>query len=268
MEQEINLDELTDMNLLQNLLDQTEDIDDRKAIRSRIQELRSIERAKRDEKLARLTNTREDMLIERQRKAAEHKQRTLAMYDNMARSAPAGGKKTMDIGILQTGQITPPSTPSVRESSGDSQDILLQCKQAAEDRKKKILASYEAAARSAPAGATKTVDMQEFIKADVSNYQPIVKPESTATFQMCGGIPKVSKGSAPGTPMSPGFPGGLSFPKVTEEKPDPAQEFIRARQREAEENKRRLLKAYDYVSRQGAGPKQILVEELSRIDIA
>lgn len=60
--------------------------------------------AKRDEKLARLTNTREDMLIERQRKAAEHKQRTLAMYDNMARSAPAGGKKTMDIGILQTGQ--------------------------------------------------------------------------------------------------------------------------------------------------------------------
>ncbi|OTF78371.1 hypothetical protein BLA29_010233, partial [Euroglyphus maynei] len=44
MEQEINLDELTDMNLLQNLLDQTEDIDDRKAIRGRIQELRAIER--------------------------------------------------------------------------------------------------------------------------------------------------------------------------------------------------------------------------------
>ena len=124
------------------------------------------------------------MLIERQRKAVEHKQRTLAMYDNMARSAPAGGKKTMDIGILQTGQsktqlmsilfinliikslctVTPPSTPSVRDN--DSQDVLLQCKQAAEDRKKKILAAYEAAARSAPAGATKSVDMQEFIKAD------------------------------------------------------------------------------------------------------
>lgn len=266
MAQEINLDDLTDMNILQNLLDQTEDIDDRKAIRSRIQELRAIERAKRDEKLARLTNTREDMLIERQRKAVEHKQRTLAMYDNMARSAPAGGKKTMDIGILTTGQITPPSTPTVQ--SDGSQDVLLQCKRAAEDRKKKILAAYEAAARSAPAGATKSVDMQEFIKADVSNYEPMVKPESAATFKMAGGIPKVSKGSAPGTPMSPGFPGGLSFPKPTEEKADPAQEFIKARQREAEENKRRLLKAYDYVSRQGAGPKQILVEELSRIDIA
>lgn len=73
-------------------------------------------------------------------------------------------------------------------------------------------------------------------------------------------------GSAPGTPMSPGFPGGLSFPKQVEEKVDHQQEFIRARQKEAEENKRRLMKAYDYVSRTGAGPKTILVEELSRID--
>lgn len=60
-------------------------------------------------------------------------------------------------------------------------------------------------------------------------------------------------GSAPGTPMSPGFPGGLSFPKPVEERVDPGQEFIRARQREAEEQKKRLLKAYDYISRQGAG---------------
>lgn len=66
--------------------------------------------------------------------------------------------------------------------------------------------------------------------------------------------------------MSPGFPGGLSFPKQVEEKVDHQQEFIRARQKEAEENKRRLLQAYDYVSRTGAGPKTILVEELSRID--
>lgn len=48
-------------------------------------------------------NTREDMLKDRQKKAAEHKQRTLAMYDQMAKSAPAGGKKMMDIGFYQTG---------------------------------------------------------------------------------------------------------------------------------------------------------------------
>lgn len=44
--------------------------------------------------------------------------------------------------------------------------MLAECAKAAEERKKKILCAYEAAARSAPAGATKTVDMQEFIKAD------------------------------------------------------------------------------------------------------
>lgn len=60
--------------------------------------------AKRDEKLARLTNTRETMLMERQRKAQEHKQNILAMYDQMAKSAPAGGKKKMDIGIYTSGQ--------------------------------------------------------------------------------------------------------------------------------------------------------------------
>lgn len=34
---------------------------------------------------------------------------------------------------------------------------------------------------------------------------------------------------------------------------EPAQEFIRARQEEARAEKERLLKAYDYVSKTGAG---------------
>ncbi|KAI2804338.1 hypothetical protein BLOT_003320 [Blomia tropicalis] len=263
MEQEINLDEITDMNLLQNLLDQTEDIDDRKAIRGRIQELRSIERAKRDEKLDRLMNTREDMLKDRQKKAAEHKQRTLAMYDQMAKSAPAGGKKMMDIGFYQTGHITPPSSPSVQY---EQKDVLIECKEAAENRKKKILAAYDAAARSAPAGATKVVDMEQLKRADLSNYQPPPKGDSAATFQMCGGIPKVSKGSQPNTPMTPGFPSGFAFPKPVEERVDPAQEIIRARQKEAEEQKKRMLAAYDYISKTGAGPKSVIVEELMRVN--
>lgn len=82
------------------------------------------------------------------------------MYDNMAKSAPAGGKKKMDIGILQTGQsesclldkglssdnygftcfsATPPSTPTGRDN--EVEDVLLECKLAAENRKKKILVS-------------------------------------------------------------------------------------------------------------------------------
>lgn len=122
--------------------------------------------AKRDEKLDRLTNTRESMLQERQIRAAEHKQRTLAMYDNMAKSSDAGGKKTMDVGILRTGQVTPPTTPTSNSKPMFQEDVLLQCQRTAEERKKKILAAYEAAARSAPAGVVKGVDFEPFINAD------------------------------------------------------------------------------------------------------
>lgn len=55
----------------------------------------------RDEKLTRLTNTREDMLQQKKKEAEQHKQRTMAMYDNMARSAPAGGDKKLDTNILK-----------------------------------------------------------------------------------------------------------------------------------------------------------------------
>lgn len=163
MEQEVNLDEITDMNLLQNLLDQTEDIDDRKAIRGRIQEIRREERARRDAKLERLTNSREETIQERQRKAAEHKARTLAMYDQMARSAPAGGKKTMDIGLYTTGQVTPPSSPSIQDK-GLVEDVLQQCKRSAEERKKKILESYTIASRSGQTAANPNDPAQGFIK--------------------------------------------------------------------------------------------------------
>ena len=105
-------------------LDQTEDIDDRKAIRGRIQELRSIERgeamfefsifisicqmfaAKRDEKLARLTNTREDMLQERQKKAAEQKQRTLAMYDRWQGRHQLEGRKRWTSASIRLARVS------------------------------------------------------------------------------------------------------------------------------------------------------------------
>src|SRR6218665_3630629 len=82
---------------------------------------------------------------------------------------------------------------------------------------------------------------------------------------MSGGIPKVSKGSNPCTPMTPGMLGGFGFPKV-EARPDPAQEIIRNRQKEAEDQKRRLLAAYDYISKTGAGPKTVVMEELRRVE--
>ena len=56
----------------------------------------------REEKMTKLTNTREDMLQAKKREAETHKQRTMAMYDNMAKSAPAGEQKTLDVNILKT----------------------------------------------------------------------------------------------------------------------------------------------------------------------
>lgn len=53
--------------------------------------------------------------------------------------------------------------------------------------------------------------------------------------------------------MSPGFPGGISFPKPSDDHLDAYERMIRARQQEAEERKRRTLNAYDIVAKQGAG---------------
>lgn len=44
---------------------------------------------------------REEILRQRVRDAEEQKRRTLAMYDAMAKSAPAGANKTMDVSILR-----------------------------------------------------------------------------------------------------------------------------------------------------------------------
>lgn len=59
------------------------------------------ELAQRDDKLDRLTNTRQDMLQQKKKEAELHKQRTMQMYDKMAKSAPAGGDKKLDTSVLK-----------------------------------------------------------------------------------------------------------------------------------------------------------------------
>lgn len=60
----------------------------------------------REEKMTKLTNTREDMLQKKKQEAELHKQRTAQMYDNMAKSAPAGEQKKLDTSILKTETTT------------------------------------------------------------------------------------------------------------------------------------------------------------------
>jgi len=277
VEQEINLDEITDEALLQSLLEQTEDVDDRKAIRARIQELRAVDKAKREVVPTKTTTTghpsddrSQDRIAQKQKAAMEQKQRTLAMYDSMAKSAPAGGDKRMDIGIYKNSNATPPEKPkgsiSGIKSSDLYEDALRQRQRMAEERKKRMLCAYDAAARSGPAGA-KDVNFEAFKKADVTDYEP-TKTESASTFGSKAGIAKVTKvsSSQPGTPLSPNFPGGLNFPKGNQQ-PDAAERMIRERQQEADERKRRTLAAYDIIAKQGAGPKIVCLEEFRDIAI-
>lgn len=42
------------------------------------------------------------MLQNKKKEAEQHKQRTMAMYDNMAKSAPAGGDKKLDVNVLKS----------------------------------------------------------------------------------------------------------------------------------------------------------------------
>ena len=55
----------------------------------------------RDEKVTKITNTQEERLQAKKKEAEVHKQRTMAMYDNMAKSAPAGDQKRLDTAILK-----------------------------------------------------------------------------------------------------------------------------------------------------------------------
>ncbi|OTF82640.1 hypothetical protein BLA29_002388 [Euroglyphus maynei] len=247
IEQEIDLDQITDENLLQSLV------------------------TERDEKLTRLTNTREDMLQQKKKEAEQHKQRTMAMYDNMARSAPAGGDKKLDTNILKQDtkpatSPTPraPTTPRTPTSPGSLplsfgpkvdlvEDAIKRRQRDAEDRKKRILAAYDVAAKTQPSGTVKEVDFDVVNKLDVSQYEIPKNTSNVGTFQMSGGVPIVKR--TPSVPASPVIEALTPKFPAAEEKLDAYERALRERQRECEERKRRLLESYQQVSRCEAGPK-------------
>lgn len=265
----VNLDALEDEFKLMELLEATEDFEERKVVRSRLQEVKAVNRAKREALVRNREQEREDSIRQRQMEAAQHKQRTLAMYDKMAKSAPAGGAKHMDLNILKDG------TESTEDDSSRKldlvEDAIKQRQTEADMRKKRILAAYDAAAKSGPAGTIKTVDFDSFKKADVTGYEP-PKPTGaitgSSTFSAAGGVPKIVKvpTTPPGTPLG-AVPRQLS---LGDEEPemDAMERGIRARQREAEERKRRILAAYATVAKtQGPGPKTVCLEEYTNLSV-
>ncbi|XP_054714835.1 uncharacterized protein LOC129224412 [Uloborus diversus] len=130
---------------------------------------------------------------------------------------------------------------------------------AADDRKKRIMAAYDHAAKSQPAGGARIVEFDAFKSADVSKLKTPAPVKGSCCFSMSGGVPKVEK-------VAP-----ASVPKPAPEDDshlDPMERAIRARVREAEERKRRTLAAYDMVARSGgAGPKVVILEEFKDLKV-
>ncbi|KAH7960647.1 hypothetical protein HPB49_022006 [Dermacentor silvarum] len=153
------------------------------------------------------------------------------------------------------------------------EDAIKQRQREADLRKKRIMAAYDAAAKSGPAGVVKTVDFDSFKKADVSSFE-VPKPTGAATgsstFCAAGGVPKIVK-AVPVTPptTAPGAPAWRQMSLTGEEEPelDAVERGIRQRQREAEERKRRILAAYQVAARSGAGPKTVCLEEYNNLQV-
>ncbi|KAH7955801.1 hypothetical protein HPB52_003894 [Rhipicephalus sanguineus] len=151
------------------------------------------------------------------------------------------------------------------------EDAIKQRQREADLRKKRILAAYDAAAKSAPAGVVKTVDFDSFKKADVSTFE-VPKPTGAATgsstFCAAGGVPKIVK-VFPICPTKVRMVGRESMSLTGDEEPemDAMQRGILQRQREAEERKRRILAAYQIAARSGAGPKTVCLEEYNNLQV-
>lgn len=165
----------------------------------------------RDARMDKLSNSREESIQRRHQEAIQHKQRTLEMYDQMAKSAPAGGQKVMNINVLR-GSTNNQSCDSVMSdtmsacssisesglvSTAPKRDLVEEAIQsrikAADAEKQRILAAYDAAQKSGPAGTYRVADLRGFKKEDAANFVP-QKPTGVCTFGSSGGIPVVPKG--------------------------------------------------------------------------
>jgi hypothetical protein len=131
------------------------------------------------------------------------------MYDQMAKSSPAGAPKVMNVNLLRGQQSNNQSfdsdtfsrCSSISETGllvrGNERDLVEEAirdrQKAAADEKNRILAAYDAAAKGGPAGTYRVADLKGFKKEDAAGFQP-TKPTGSCTFGSSGGIPVVSKG--------------------------------------------------------------------------
>uniref|UniRef100_A0A6G1S783 Uncharacterized protein n=1 Tax=Aceria tosichella TaxID=561515 RepID=A0A6G1S783_9ACAR len=226
--------------------------------------------AKRDMRIdTNIGDAREQAIQHRQKEAAESKARTLAMYDNMAKSGNAGDKRQLDIntyrGSDSGGKFM--VSGSALQKTDLVEETIRERVRASEQNKKRLLAAYDYAAKTQPAGTVRDVDLAAFQGVDVSSFEP-EKPANAATFRSSNGVPQVVKvnQSAPSTPQID----IKKAPSFNQDEPhlDAYERALRQRKQEADERKARLLAGYDAIARSGVcGPKIVVREELEHMEL-
>lgn len=130
---------------------------------------------KREMKIESLGDSREQAIQQRQRDAAENKARTLAMYDNMAKSGNAGDKRQMDINTYSgkdSGRIL--LSGSALQKTDLVEETIRERVRASEENKKRLLAAFDYAAKTQPAGTVRDVDLAAFQGVD-GEYSSIAR---------------------------------------------------------------------------------------------
>lgn len=210
------------------------------------------------------------MIQQRQKDAADSKARTLQMYDNMAKSGSAGDYKKLDIDTYR-GRPEIGGKPILSGAAIQKTDLVEETirerVRASEENKRRLLAAYDYAVKTQPAGTVRDVDFELLKGVDVSQFE-VDKPQGSATFQASNGVPSLRKAnsSVPTTPVTE----LKKAPSFVQEQPhlDAYERALRQRKQEADERKARTLAAYDAIARSGvAGPKIIVREELEHMEI-
>ncbi|OQR74385.1 hypothetical protein BIW11_09111 [Tropilaelaps mercedesae] len=196
-------------------------------------------------------------------------QRTLDMYDAMAKSAPAGSTKVMDVGIYKRGEAGEGIVTSTNQSLVE--DAIKESARQRDLEKKRMLAAFDAAAKSGPAGAPKEVNFEAFKKANVDNYESR-KQEYDPTMQVSGGIPVYNpdliKSPASGTPVTcVNGPDFAAAARNVNPPIDAMQRAIRERQEACDAEKKRILAAYAAAAKQGPGPKQNVLDDFKNVKL-
>lgn len=129
--------------------------------------IESTKSEKRGQRLEELSSQREQLIQQRQRDANEAKARKLQMYDNMAKSGNAGDHRQLDIKTYsgrESSKLLVSGQPLQKRDLVE--ETIRERVKASEDNKKRLLAAYDYAVKTQPAGTVRDVDLAAFKGVD------------------------------------------------------------------------------------------------------